>query len=71
MSETDGTAENCDHFRQGRAPGTIVQEKDMVGSGQVILEEVVRKGFLEEGLVSRVSNEKREPSMSRFESRDF
>lgn len=31
----------------------------------------VRKGFLEEGLVNRVSNEKREPSMSRSEGKDF
>ena len=42
----------------------------MVGSGQVILEEMVKKDSLEEGLVCRVSNEK-EPSMQRFEGEDF
>lgn len=36
-----------------------------------MLEEVVRKGPFEEGLVSRVSSEKEEPSMSRFECGDF
>lgn len=71
VSETGSTAEKRDYFRQGGAPGKTAEEKDVVGSGRVILEEVGRKSLLEKGLVSRVFNEKREPSMSRFESKDF
>lgn len=46
----------------------VVEEKGLVESGEVTY---VRKGFSEEGLVSRVCNEKREPSVSRFEGKDF
>lgn len=42
----------------------------MFGSGQVTSEKWVRKGFSEEGRVSRVSREKKEVTLSRPESRD-
>lgn len=52
----------------GRVGLLVVEEKGMVESGEVMY---VRKCFLEEKLVSRVCNEKREPSVSRFEGKDF
>lgn len=58
VSETDNTIGKDGYCRQGRDPEKIIQEKDVVGPGCFMLEEVVRKGSFEEGLVSRVCNEK-------------
>ena len=70
LSETDHTPDEHDNFRQSGVPGNTLKAKAVFGSGQVTSEKWVRKGFSEEGQVSRVSREKKEVTLSRFEFRD-
>lgn len=70
VSETDNATDKHT-FNQGAAPRMIMTEKGMAGEGAVILEEVVRSGSSEEGLVNRASREKKEPNVLRFEGGDF
>ena len=69
LSETDHTPDEHDNFRQSGVPGNTLKAKAVFGSGQVTSEKWVRKGFSEEGQVSRVSREKKEVTLSRFEFR--
>ena len=70
LSETDHTPGDRDNLRRGRVPGNTIKAKAVLGSGQVMSEKWVGKGFSEEGRVSRVSREKKEATLSRLESRD-